>query len=195
MTCYAVPLSMWMDPSSVQSWLALNVLQGTQPHHIHSYQTHLTSPWNIFLFYRFQSYYNSSSNSRAPPASGSRGHQRSTVSGNDGGRIGGRGRGGRGRMGGRSRGGDTRSVFRDERRATSGPSHHGGRGSGNRSRGAPSNRGSRGGSNRRAPLSADRLDRDLDSYMLRDKSTGAKMLDADLDSYMMGAGSHVVSPK
>lgn len=63
----------------------------------------------------------------------------------------------------------------------------GGRGSGPRRRGAPSNRGGPRSGGGRPPLSADRLDRDLDAYMLRDKSTGAKILDADLDSYMMGA--------
>lgn len=81
---------------------------------------------------------------------------------------------------------------RDNRRGSSrdNSSARGRRGNRNDRRGG--DRRSSGNSGRRrpnAPPSADSLDRDLDSYMLRDQAKGRSMLDADLDSYMIGAGN------
>lgn len=55
----------------------------------------------------------------------------------------------------------------------------GGRGSGARS-GRPAS-----GGGRREPPNKDRLDMDLDNYMIGDSKTGRSVLDQDLDSYMM----------
>jgi Fop (Friend of PRMT1)-like protein len=127
---------------------------------------------------RFQSYY---VHPRASPSPNSQ-RQRSVTFRDNGSRTvsGGNNRG-RGR-GGRPEGGARRGTFEGQRSIprTSRP---------------PASRGRAGPSRGRrpAPPTAGRLDRDLDAYMLRDKSTGTKLLDADLDSYMMGAGGSVVT--
>lgn len=50
-------------------------------------------------------------------------------------------------------------------------------------------RGGRGGSRRggRVPPNKDKLDMDLDNYMLGDSKTGRSILDTDLDKYMSNA--------
>lgn len=52
-----------------------------------------------------------------------------------------------------------------------------------------SGRGGRGGSRRggRAPPNKDKLDMELDNYMLGDSKTGRSILDTDLDKYMSNA--------
>lgn len=63
-----------------------------------------------------------------------------------------------------------------------------------RGRGGAARRGGgRGGRARQQPPTRERLDTDLEKYMLRDRTTGTSVLDADLDAYMLGAGGRVVS--
>lgn len=58
-------------------------------------------------------------------------------------------------------------------------------GRGGKHGGAAGRGGSRKGG-KREPLSKEKLDMDLDSYMMKDAGTAKTTLDADLESYMMG---------
>lgn len=130
---------------------------------------------------RFQSYY---ANPRSSPSSTSQRQPSVTFRGNGSRTVSGGSNRGRGRGGGRS-GSARRGSFEGQRNISRPSRPPAGRGRGRA--------GSSRGRGRPAAPSADRLDRDLDAYMLRDKSAGTKLLDADLDSYMMGAGGSVVT--
>ena len=83
---------------------------------------------------------------------------------------------------------DVDSGYNPGRRGGS-PSRGAGRGrgrgrTGGRGNGARSGRPASGGG-RREPPNKDRLDMDLDNYMIGDSKTGRSVLDQDLDSYMM----------
>ncbi|PJF19008.1 hypothetical protein PSACC_01176 [Paramicrosporidium saccamoebae] len=94
--------------------------------------------------------------------------------GGRGGRGRGRGRGGRGGYGGRGghggRGGRGNSPQRGQ----------------SAGRGFSSRRGRNAGASR-APLDKDKLDMDLDNYMMTDSKAGRSILDNDLDSYMQNS--------
>jgi len=53
-------------------------------------------------------------------------------------------------------------------------------------RGGASSGGRRRGGKKAAPLNREKLDMDLDNYMMRDEKTAKVSLDQDLDEYMMG---------
>lgn len=61
-----------------------------------------------------------------------------------------------------------------------------GRGGRGGKRGGAAGRGGRRGGKSGAPLNRENLDKDLDSYMMRDEKTAKTTLDQDLDDYMMG---------